>query len=76
MTLSITPAYDREKPAYVPEDADFYFYRVREGESLADIAVKFKVPTQAVSQDGSSTADPIPGQVVEINLKSYKNSCC
>ncbi len=73
MTLSITPAYDREKPAYVPEDADLYFYRVRDGESLDDIAVKFNVPSAAVSLGG---ADLAPGQVVEINLKSYKNSCC
>jgi hypothetical protein len=76
MSLSITPAYEKEKPAYVPEDADFYFYRIKDGESLGDIAAKFNVPAQAVSLDGSSLAEAIPGQIVEINLKSYKNSFC
>lgn len=76
MSYSIAPVNEtKEMPAYVPDDADFYFYRVKQGEDLEDIAAKFSVPAQAVAL-GDPAAELIPGQVVEINLKSFKNSFC
>lgn len=60
MTSVSTPAYLERTP--------FYFYRLKEGENLDNVADKFKIPLEKLLAENSGV-EPQPGEVVTINMK-------
>jgi len=47
------------------DEVPFYFHRVREGETLEDIAVKYDVNLSKIDL----TVTPLPGEIVVIDLQ-------
>ncbi len=58
-----------QRPTYIPKDAQFYFHRVKEGETTEGIASKFNISAELALKE-IGLGQPKVGDVLVIDLKA------
>ncbi len=57
------------RPTFIPKDAQYYFHRVKEGETTEGIASKFNLSAEVALRE-IGLAQPKVGDVLVIDLKA------